>query len=163
MTVGRIGRCLSARSGKPIARISRGSDKLRPRAELGMGLEDRMQTRIGLLSGGQRQAVTLVMATLVTPKLLLLDEHTAALDPVSAEKVMELTVDIVRREKLTAMMITHNMQSALQTGTRTLMLDSGAVALDLRDPQRREMTVQNVLDLFAKTQGKIFDNDRTLL
>ncbi len=128
-----------------------------------MGLEDRMQTRIGLLSGGQRQAVTLVMATLVTPKLLLLDEHTAALDPVSAEKVMELTVDIVRREKLTAMMITHNMQSALQTGTRTLMLDSGAVALDLRDPQRREMTVQNVLDLFAKTQGKIFDNDRTLL
>ena len=132
-------------------------------AALGMGLEDRMNTRIGLLSGGQRQAVTLVMSTLVTPKLLLLDEHTAALDPVTADKVMALTNKVVRENNITTMMITHNITSALQTGNRTLMMDSGHIVLDLHDPERRELTVRDVLDEFARVRGATFDNDRTLL
>lgn len=138
--------------------------RLRERvAGLQMGLEDRMHTRMGLLSGGQRQAVALVMATLAAPKLLLLDEHTAALDPVSARRVMELTTDTVAGGGLTAIMITHNMAAALKTGTRTILLDNGAVAMDLREPQRSGMSVQDVVDAFAKGQNKALDNDRMLL
>ena len=131
--------------------------------ELNLGLEDRINTKIGLLSGGQRQAVTLVMATLVKPKLLLLDEHTAALDPVSAGKVMELTNRIVGEQNITTMMITHNIKSALQTGTRILMLDDGAVVVDVQGAERASMTMEELLAKYSRSRQKDFDCDRTLL
>ena len=112
-------------------------------ARFDMGLEDRMKTKIGLLSGGQRQVVTLLMCTIVTPKLLLLDEHTAALDPVTADKVMKITNDIVRENNITTMMITHNMSQALVTGTRTIMMDSGEIIIDLDSVTRKEMNVSD--------------------
>ncbi|MBQ8081674.1 MAG: ATP-binding cassette domain-containing protein, partial [Clostridia bacterium] len=105
-------------------------------AEFGMGLEDRMKTKVGLLSGGQRQAVTLLMCTIVPPKLLLLDEHTAALDPATAEKVMEITRRTVEQYRLTTMMITHNLSAALTTGTRTVMMDDGQVLIDMSGTER---------------------------
>lgn len=117
-------------------------------AALNLGLENRMNTKIGLLSGGQRQAVTLVMATLVKPKLLLLDEHTAALDPVSAKTVIELTKKIVAENNITTLMITHNISSSLEMGTRTLMMDSGSIVLDLKDEEREKATVQTLLSKF---------------
>ena len=117
-------------------------------SSLNLGLENRMNTKIGLLSGGQRQAVTLVMATLVKPKLLLLDEHTAALDPASAKSVTELTKKIVADNNITTLMITHNISSALEMGTRTIMMDSGSIALDLRDEERKKATVQTLLAKF---------------
>ena len=130
---------------------------------LGLGLEQRMKTRMGLLSGGQRQAVTLLMATLVTPKLLLLDEHTAALDPATAEKVLALTRQTVERGQITTLMVTHNIASALSLGNRTIMMDGGALALEL-DPQKRPgMSVGEVLALFQEREGKQLDNDRILL
>ena len=131
--------------------------------ELNLGLEDRINTKIGLLSGGQRQAVTLVMATLVKPKLLLLDEHTAALDPVSAGKVMELTNRIVGEQNITTMMITHNIKSALQTGARILMLDDGAVVVDVQGTERASMTMEELLAKYSRSRQKDFDCDRTLL
>ncbi len=132
-------------------------------AALGLGLEDRMQSRVGTLSGGQRQALTLLMATLVTPRLLLLDEHTAALDPATAEKVLQLTKDIVAEHNLTCMMITHNIGSALALGTRTLMMDNGRIVFDLRGEERRAMTVARLLDRFKTAVQKNLDNDRMLL
>ena len=135
-------------------------DKL---ALLDMGLEDRMRQPVGLLSGGQRQALTLLMATMVPPKLLLLDEHTAALDPGTAEKVLSLTQDIVREGGLTCMMITHNMSSALELGNRTLMMDSGRILLDLKQDQRKGLTVDDLLRMFKENVGKALDNDRMLL
>ena len=117
-------------------------------SSLNLGLENRMNTKIGLLSGGQRQAVTLVMSTLVKPKLLLLDEHTAALDPASAKSVTELTKSIVADNNITTLMITHNISSALEMGTRTIMMDSGSIALDLRDEERKKATVQTLLSKF---------------
>ena len=132
-------------------------------ALLGMGLEDRMRQPVGLLSGGQRQALTLLMATMVPPKLLLLDEHTAALDPGTAEKVLALTESIVREGKLTCLMITHNMSSALELGNRTLMMDSGRILLDLKGEQRRGLTVDDLLRMFKENVGKALDNDRMLL
>ena len=132
-------------------------------ALLDMGLEDRMKQPVGLLSGGQRQALTLLMATLVTPKLLLLDEHTAALDPGTAEKVLELTKSIVADGKITCMMITHNMQSALDLGNRTLMMDKGNIIMDVSGSEREGMTVQDFLDRFRAGSGKALDNDRMLL
>lgn len=128
-----------------------------------MGLEDRMKTKIGLLSGGQRQVVTLLMCTLVTPKLLLLDEHTAALDPVTADKVMDITNKIVKENNITTMMITHNMSQALKTGTRTIMMDSGEIIIDLDSDARKEMTVSDLLNLYKEKESKDFDNDRILL
>lgn len=128
-----------------------------------MGLEDRMKTKIGLLSGGQRQVVTLLMCTIVTPKLLLLDEHTAALDPVTADKVMEITEKIVKDNNITTMMITHNMSQALTTGTRTIMMDSGEIIIDLDNEARKEMTVPDLLKLYREKENKDFDNDRILL
>jgi putative ABC transport system ATP-binding protein len=117
-------------------------------SSLNLGLENRMNTKIGLLSGGQRQAVTLVMATLVKPKLLLLDEHTAALDPASAKSVTELTKKIVADNNITTLMITHNISSALEMGTRTIMMDSGSIVLDLIDEERKKATVQTLLAKF---------------
>lgn len=132
-------------------------------AEFNMGLEDRMKTKIGLLSGGQRQVVTLLMCTIVTPKLLLLDEHTAALDPVTADKVMEITNKIVKENNITTMMITHNMAQALSTGTRTIMMDSGEIIIDLDGKARNEMTVPDLIKLYKEKENKDFDNDRILL
>lgn len=132
-------------------------------SKFNMGLEDRMKTKIGLLSGGQRQVVTLLMCTIVTPKLLLLDEHTAALDPVTADKVMEITSKIVKDNNITTMMITHNMSQALTTGTRTIMMDSGEIIIDLDSKTRSEMTVSDLLKLYQEKENKIFDNDRILL
>ena len=128
-------------------------------ALLDMGLEDRMKQPVGLLSGGQRQALTLLMATLVTPKLLLLDEHTAALDPATAEKVLELTKSIVAEKKITCLMVTHNMHQALELGNRTLMMDSGRIVFDVKGEERSRMTVDDLLEKFREN----LDNDRILL
>lgn len=130
---------------------------------LNMGLEDRLKTKMGQLSGGQRQAVTLMMSTLVTPKLLLLDEHTAALDPLTAEKVLDITQRIVAENSITTMMITHNIKSALKLGTRTIMLECGKSVLDLKGDERNNMTVQDLLGLYRQKSGKELDNDRMLL
>ena len=116
--------------------------------ELDLGLEDRMKTKMGLLSGGQRQAITLIMATIVTPKLLLLDEHTAALDPATSKKVIELTESIINRDKITALMITHNIKSALLQGNRTLMLRDGKIIMDISGDERARETVGSILERF---------------
>ena len=132
-------------------------------ALLNMGLEDRMKQPVGLLSGGQRQALTLMMATLSMPKLLLLDEHTAALDPGTAEKVLELTTSIVAENRLTCLMITHNMQSALDLGSRTIMMDRGRIVYDTTGEERARLTVEDLLVRFREASGKKLDNDRMLL
>ena len=132
-------------------------------ALLDMGLENRMKQPVGLLSGGQRQALTLMMATMADPKLLLLDEHTAALDPGTAEKVLNLTREIVEQDHLTCLMITHNMQSALDLGNRTLMMDSGNIILDIAGEERRGLTVDDLLQRFKAGVGRALDNDRMLL
>ena len=118
---------------------------------------------MGLLSGGQRQALTLMMATINPPKLLLLDEHTAALDPAAAEKVLALTDSIVRENRLTCMMVTHNMQSALDLGNRTIMMIDGRIVLDVSGQERASMTVEDLLDAFRDAAGRKLDNDRMLL
>ena len=152
----------ASRSRSPFSRITAGDraefrDRL---AQLELGLEDRMESPVGLLSGGQRQALTLLMATLVTPKLLLLDEHTAALDPVTGEKVLALTKKIVEENRITCLMITHNMSSALALGSRTILMKEGQIVLDLAGHQREGMTVEGLLELF---RGQGLDNDRILL
>ena len=130
---------------------------------LDMGLEDRMDHPVGLLSGGQRQALTLLMATMVTPKILLLDEHTAALDPSTAAKVLELTKKIVSENHITCLMVTHNMNQALELGNRTLMMNSGNIVFDVKGEERSHMTIQNLLDKFEERAGKGLNNDRILL
>lgn len=130
---------------------------------LDMGLEDRMNQQVGLLSGGQRQALTLMMATINPPKILLLDEHTAALDPGTAEKVLNLTTKIVDENKITCLMITHNMQSALELGNRTIMMDSGRVIFDVANEERDGLTVNDLLEKFKSSVGQNLDNDRMLL
>ena len=132
-------------------------------ALLGMGLEDRMKQPVGLLSGGQRQSLTLLMATFVTPKILLLDEHTAALDPATAEKVLELTKNIVAERGITCLMITHNMKQALELGNRTLMMDSGNIVLDIEGEERADLSVEDLLVRFQENAKKALDNDRILL
>lgn len=132
-------------------------------ARYNMGIEDRMKTKIGLLSGGQRQVVTLLMCTLSIPKLLLLDEHTAALDPATAQKVMDITKTIVSENNITTMMITHNMKQSLTTGTRTIMLDSGEILLDLSGDERDNMTMEDMIKMYSMKKQKEFDNDRILL
>ena len=127
---------------------------------LGLGLEDRMHQNVGLLSGGQRQALTLLMATLVTPKLLLLDEHTAALDPGTAGKVLSLTRQIVEENRITCLMITHNVSSALELGNRTIMMKDGRIVLELSGQERADMTQEKLLKAF---QSHGVDNDRILL
>jgi putative tryptophan/tyrosine transport system ATP-binding protein len=126
-------------------------------AALGLGLEDRMTSKVGLLSGGQRQALTLLMATLKKPRLLLLDEHTAALDPKTADKVLQITEEIVARDKLTTLMVTHNMKHAIQYGNRLIMMDSGKVVVDIRGEEKKNLTVRDLLEKFK------IDNDRMLL
>ena len=123
-----------------------------------MGLEDRMKQPVGLLSGGQRQALTLLMATMVTPKLLLLDEHTAALDPSTAKKVLDLTKSIVAERHITCLMVTHNMNQALELGNRTIMMDAGHIVFDTQGAERASLTVEDLLEKFAK-----LNNDRILL
>lgn len=132
-------------------------------ALLDMGLEERMKQPVGLLSGGQRQALTLLMATMVTPKILLLDEHTAALDPATAEKVLALTRQIVKERGITCLMVTHNMHQALELGNRTLMMDAGSIVLDVEGEERNCMSVDDLLEKFAVLAGKRLDNDRILL
>ncbi|MDY6104739.1 MAG: ATP-binding cassette domain-containing protein [Acetatifactor sp.] len=132
-------------------------------ALLNMGLEDRLKHPVGLLSGGQRQALTLLMATMSTPKILLLDEHTAALDPGTAEKVLELTKHIVEKDHITCMMITHNMHQALELGNRTFLMSDGNIVLDVKGEERKGLTVDDLLDKFRQGTGKDLDNDRILL
>lgn len=152
-------------SGKLFSRIS-AKDKSRFREQLsllGMGLEDRMKQPVGLLSGGQRQALTLLMATFVTPKLLLLDEHTAALDPATAEKVLDLTKSIVKEQGITCLMVTHNMHQALEVGNRTLMMNAGHIVFDTSGEERSKLTVADLLEKFKTGAGEELDNDRVLL
>ena len=130
---------------------------------LGLGLEDRLTSKVGLLSGGQRQALTLLMATLQKPKLLLLDEHTAALDPKTAAKVLEITEMIVNRDHLTTMMITHNMQDAIIHGNRLIMMMEGKIILDTQGKEKKKLTVRDLLDQFEKASGQEFSNDSALL
>ena len=132
-------------------------------AMLEMGLEDRMNQPVGLLSGGQRQALTLMMATLNTPKLLLLDEHTAALDPATAEKVLGLTKRIVAENGLTCLMVTHNMQSALELGNRTVMMNAGKIVMDVSGEERARLGVPDLLRRFRESSGMELHNDRMLL
>lgn len=131
--------------------------------KLGLGLEGRLTTRVSLLSGGQRQALTLLMATLQEPKLLLLDEHTAALDPKTAEKVLELTCSVAESSKLTTLMITHNLDHALSVGNRTIMMHDGRIILDLKGVERNNMTINRLLEMFEKASGVHMNNDRMML
>ena len=130
---------------------------------LGLGLEDRLTTKVGLLSGGQRQALTLLMATLNKPKLLLLDEHTAALDPATSTKVLTLTKQIVTEQHLTAMMVTHNMKDAIDIGNRLIMMYDGRIIYDVQGEEKKQLTVNDLLKKFEEAIGEEFVNDRMLL
>ena len=156
---------LRAAHGNPFSRITAKDRELfrAQLAQLDMGLEDRLGQPVGLLSGGQRQALTLMMATLNPPKILLLDEHTAALDPATAEKVLDLTDRIVRENRLTCLMITHNMQSALELGNRTVMMHQGRIVMDVSGETRKTLTVSDLLLKFREISGRALDNDRMLL
>ena len=130
---------------------------------LDLGLEDRLTSKVGLLSGGQRQALTLLMASLQKPKLLLLDEHTAALDPATAAKVLELSDRIVRENELTAMMITHNMKDAIVHGNRLIMMNEGRIILDIEGEEKQHLTKRDLLDKFAEVAGMQVESDEVLL
>ncbi len=132
-------------------------------ANLELGLENRIGTKVGLLSGGQRQAVTLLMATLQKPKLLLLDEHTAALDPKTAAKVLDLTDRVVAENNLTTLMITHNMRDAIVHGNRLIMMHEGRVVVDISGEEKQQLTVEYLLELFVKASGSLFADDRAIL
>ncbi|MBO5248522.1 MAG: ABC transporter ATP-binding protein [Clostridia bacterium] len=132
-------------------------------AQLGLGLEDRMTSKVGLLSGGQRQALTLLMATMNRPQMLLLDEHTAALDPKTAEKVLTLSDRIIRDEGLTALMVTHNMKDAIAHGNRLIMMNAGKIILDVSGEEKKALTVDALLEAFSRVSGTEFANDRALL
>lgn len=156
---------LAAGHGGWFASISkRDREKFREQlALLGMGLENRMKQPVGLLSGGQRQALTLMMATMTVPKILILDEHTAALDPGTADKVLQITKEVVAKNNITTLMVTHNMQNALDLGNRTFMMDSGKIVLDIKGEERAKLTVNDLLERFRQGAGKNLDNDRILL
>ena len=130
---------------------------------LGLGLEDRMTSKVGLLSGGQRQALTLLMATLKKPRLLLLDEHTAALDPRTADKVLTISRQIIEENNLMTMMVTHNMRDAIAYGNRLIMMHEGHIILDISGEEKKQLTVEALLAQFAKVSGDEFSNDRALL
>ena len=132
-------------------------------ATLGLGLEDRLTSKVGVLSGGQRQALTLLMATLKKPELLLLDEHTAALDPRTAEKVLQLSDQIIRENNLMTMMVTHNMKDAIRFGNRLIMMNEGHIILDIKGEEKQKLTVRDLMDEFAKASGEELTNDRALL
>ena len=129
----------------------------------GLGLQTRMTSKVGLLSGGQRQALTLLMATLQKPKLLLLDEHTAALDPKTARKVLELTEKIVNEQELTALMVTHNMKDAIQIGNRLIMMHEGRIIYDVSGEDKKKLQVEDLLEKFETASGEEFANDRMML
>ncbi len=131
--------------------------------QLDLGLETRMTSKMGLLSGGQRQAITLLMATLKRPKLLLLDEHTAALDPKTAAKVLEITDRLVKENSLTALMVTHNMKDAIAYGNRLIMMNAGRIILDVRGEKKKNLTIEALLEMFTKASGAEFASDRALL
>lgn len=128
-----------------------------------MGLEDRLKAKVGLLSGGQRQAVTLLMATLQQPKLLLLDEHTAALDPKTAAKVLEVTDNLVQNNRLTTLMITHNMRDAIRLGNRLIMMNQGKIIYDVEGEEKKNLTVEDLLKKFEVMSGEELTNDSLLL
>lgn len=130
---------------------------------LDLGLEDRLTSKVGLLSGGQRQALTLLMAAMNQPKLLLLDEHTAALDPKTAAKVLEITDRIVNEQKLTTLMITHNMKDAIKHGNRLIMMHEGRIIIDISGEEKAKLTVEDLLGMFTKASGGEFSNDRAML
>lgn len=132
-------------------------------AQLDLGLQTRMTSKVGLLSGGQRQALTLLMATLQKPKLLLLDEHTAALDPKTARKVLELTEKIVNEQELTALMVTHNMKDAIQIGNRLIMMHEGRIIYDVSGEEKKKLQVEDLLEKFETASGEEFANDRMML
>ncbi|MBR3312397.1 MAG: ATP-binding cassette domain-containing protein [Solobacterium sp.] len=147
------------------SRISRKDEKMfrEKLAMLGMGLEDRMHTQVGTLSGGQRQALTLLMATIVPPKLLLLDEHTAALDPAAAEMIMKLTNRIIEENHTTCLMITHNLRQALRMGNRLIMMANGRIVVDFSEEEKKSLTKEDLLSRFREGAGRDLDNDRILL
>lgn len=156
---------LAAASGGWLSHVTRAEkaafrEKL---AQLDMGLENRMKQPVGLLSGGQRQALTLVMATFKPPKLLLLDEHTAALDPKTAAKVLDITDQVVNQSQLTTLMITHNMNDAIRHGNRLIMMDEGRIILDIQGEEKKKLTVDQLLKLFAQAGGENALSDRMLL
>ena len=128
-----------------------------------LGLEDRLSTKVKLLSGGQRQSLTLLMATLADPELLLLDEHTAALDPATAIKIKNLTVELIKENNITTLMVTHNMKDAINMGNRLIMMDNGKIILDIRGSEKKKLTIKKLLNLFQKKHGGEYNNDRTLL
>ncbi len=132
-------------------------------AKLGLGLENRLQDKMGLLSGGQRQAVSLMMAGLSSPKILLLDEHTASLDPKTAAFVLKLTQEMIEEQKLTALMVTHSMQQALDIGTRTIMLHQGQIIFDIAGEARKQLTIADLLKKFEQEQGEMLSDDSLLL
>ncbi len=156
---------LAAGTGSWLSRISKKEKQMfkEKLALLDMGLEDRMKQPVGLLSGGQRQALTLMMATINPPRLLLLDEHTAALDPATAEKVLAITKEVVVGEKITCLMITHNLESALSFGNRTIMMDSGRIIFDVAGEKREHLSSEDLLNAFKQEAGHMLDNDRILL
>ena len=131
--------------------------------EFDLGLEDRLSSKVGLLSGGQRQALTLIMATLQSPRVLLLDEHTAALDPKTASKVLDVTEKIVRKSGLTTFMVTHNMKDAIIHGDRLLMLNNGKIILDIKGEEKKKLTVESLLERFEQASGEQFSNDSAIL
>ena len=144
----------------------RGKDREKYREQLkllDLGLEDRLTTKMGLLSGGQRQAITLLMAAMKKPKLLLLDEHTAALDPKTAAKVLEITDKLIQENKLTALMVTHNMRDAIAHGNRIIMMNAGKIVLDIKGEEKKKLTVEALLAEFTKASGAEFASDRALL
>ena len=147
------------------SRISRKDKELfrEKLALLNMGLEDRMKQPVGLLSGGQRQALTLLMATLTRPRLLLLDEHTAALDPKTAAKVLQLSDEIIAKNHLTAMMVTHNMANAIEYGNRLIMMNNGKIIYDVKGEEKKKLTVDDLLQKFEEASGSALNNDRMLL
>ena len=156
---------LRSAKGNPFSRISQKEKTLfrEKLALLGMGLEDRMDQPVGLLSGGQRQALTLLMASLVKPRLLLLDEHTAALDPKTAAKVLDATEKIVQRDRLTTLMITHNMRDAIAHGNRLIMMYEGRIALDISGEEKQKLTVEDLLAKFGQATGSDEADDKLLL
>lgn len=159
---------LAKRRGKPRTlrwgcKKEESGDYQKELQRLGLGLENRMSTKVGLLSGGQRQALTLLMATLQRPKLLLLDEHTAALDPLTAKKVLDLTKEIVEEQNLTTIMITHNMKDAIQIGNRLIMMYNGKIIFDVRDEEKKKLTVEMLHQKFQEASGAEFSDDRAVL
>ena len=159
---------LAARRGKPrrlawqYSAIEKEDYKLLL-ASLGLGLEDRLTAKVGLLSGGQRQALTLLMATLRQPRLLLLDEHTAALDPKTAQKVLDITDQIILENNLTALMVTHNMNDAIRHGNRLIMMNDGKIIFDCCGEEKKKLTVENLMERFASSAGNALASDRALL